>query len=354
MKHKRLILCTLLAAALGSCARPLSEKDGNLPPGDEELVQVFFRTDEDGSKVTDADGDDLIRRWAVFVFDQEAPWSAYATSSQQGHIPMTLRRGRNYHCCAVVNYPLSGPCALVPSAIQEEARLHEKITALDDNAPDAFVMYGRTTLQVTEASQQVGIPVRRTVSRIDVQRIEADFGDNSTLASKTFTLKHIYLTNVYRTTRYGADYSFAELSDSRSAWYNTMGRHRGEEPVSGMDALLEERDLNFTLRADRPYTVRHSFYVCPNPTPPEEDSHDSGFWSKRSSRIVLETALDGETLYYQATLPEMARNHLYVAGNIRIRGKGSKDPEELVYDPEDPPIVIDWHDEWDRDDEKEI
>lgn len=350
-------LCHAMTAVLMlSCAKPLPETEGNLPPGDGDLVQVLFWADDGRSRLTNVDdeAENRIRRWTIFAFDRQDPWFTYATSSSERTLPLRLRKGRTYTCYALVNYPLSGPCAFSPASIREEAQLSGKVSTLEDNSEASLVMYGRLPVTVEEDAQQFSFPVTRTVSRVDIKSIRTDFSENPSLASKSFVLKHIYLTNLYRTTRYGSDYSFAELSASRSAWYNTMGWHRGESGVTGMDALIEARNLNIPLSAEHAYDLSHSFYVYPNPTTPAQDSHDTGQWSKRSSRIVLETSLDGEILYYQATLPEMVRNRIYSARSIVIKGKGSQDPEALVYDPENPPIIVDWNDDWDMDEEKEL
>ena len=360
-------LLALAALAAAGCAKPLPDIDPTAPTGTGPLVEVVFSASDGGDGVlTRATGltpahEQAVGRWAVFAFDDESGWYACATSASGTSVSISLRAGRSYTCYALVNYPVTGAGAFNPAAVKAPSDLTGKLAYLSDNALSSILMYGSVPLTPQAAdydpgsgtvpSVQTTVSVSRLVSRIDVLRVGVDFSDKPHLAAKTFTLRHIYVTNTYRTTRYGSDYSYAELSASRSAWYNTMGWHRGESAEAGMDLLLGDRGIDAVLTPSAPHTVQHSFYVFPNPTPRSADHHETDEWSRRSTRIILEATSGDDTVYYQVNLPAMERNHIYSAQSIVIRGRGSNDPELMDVDPDviDAPIVSD--DEWDTGDD---
>ena len=179
--------------------------------------------------------------------------------------------------------------------------------------------------------ESVTINVQRMVSRIDVVKVAVDFSAKPHLAAKTFTLRGLYLTNVYRTARYGSDYAFSELSATRTAWYNTGGWHRGESADAGIDALASNTGINVVIDGSTPYNVKNSFYAYPNATPIGSDMHAMGSWYRRCTRIIIEADMDGTVMYYQVNVPSMERNHIYSVSNIVIKGLGSKDPEVVDY-----------------------
>ena len=367
-KHQTLILPLVAAGLLGAgCARPLPDTDPEAPTGTGPLVEVVFSASgEAGGVLTRATGitpaaEQAVGRWAVFAFDNDSGWFAFSGSESGGSVTINLRAGRTYTCHAIVNYPVSGTGAFNPAAVRTPSDLTGTIAYLSDNAPGSLVMFGSTSVTPGAAgydpaggevpSVETTISVSRLVSRIDVTQVGVDFSEKPYLAAKTFTLRHIYVTNACRTTRYGRDYAFSELSSPRSAWYNTMGWHRGEPGESGMDGLLGDRGIDAVLSAGTPHTPTHSFYAFPNPTPRTADRHDIDEWTARSTRIILEATIDGDTVYYQINLPAMERNHIYSAQNIVIRGRGSNDPELMDVDPDviDATIVSD--DGWETGDD---
>ena len=351
ISKKKLTLAAVAALALVvafSCAKPLPPLPEEQPDGEGEIVSVpFLVRAEDGTKVTGAvlsDEENLVR-WTVFAFDAETGWFRWVSSSGSATVHMNLRAGRTYRCYALVNYAISGSSAFDPETVTNETSLRGKVAYLGDNGRDRLMMYGGpleftpvatyydpTLVNPTEYVTKV-ITVHRIISKVNVNGVSVDFSTKPVLASKTFTLKHIYMDNVYRTTRFGSDYAYSELSASRVSWYNTGGRHRGEAAVLGIDALVEDRDINRILTTGgTAYSTVHSFYVFPNATPLGSDQRQMDSWTKRCTRVVLEATIDAETVYYAVTVPDMLRNHVYTASNIVIHGRGSNDPELLDYD----------------------
>ena len=332
-----------------SCARPLAWTDPNQPENNGDGMTVLFSAADGSSKGGDPVGDPerSIGRWAVFAFDESNGWYRYSTSDSGEDIPMSLRAGRLYSCYAIVNYSTGGTGAFVPAQVVASAQLENKLAYLGDNAPGNLLMFGSRTVTPTEGAGDCSVSVRRLVSRINVSGIAVDFSDKPYLAEKTFTLRHVYITNAYRTTPYGRDFSSAELSQGRAAWYNSGGWHRGENGEPAMDALLGKRHLNTVITAASPFTQTLTFYAFPNPTEVQEDQHQLDSWTRRCTRIVIEATLGSETVYYQVDVPAMERNHVYTASNIIIRGRGSSDPEIIDIGPDSLDLSFQMDDGWD-------
>ena len=327
------------------------------------MVPVLFTaTDRASTKATGvtAEGEAAITRWAVFAFEDGGTWFRYETSEGGEPIPMNLKAGTDYTCYAIVNYPVSGTGAFVPAAVRSESDLTGKVAWLGDNAAGRLLMFGSEPVTPsatfrdpehpeTAVSQTRSIRVRRVVSKICVDGVSVDFSGQPLLAGKTFTLRHIYVTNAYRTARYGSDYGADELSGARASWYNTGGWHRGESGEDGMDALLGDRDINAVITQDSPHTSTHSFYVFPNVTAIADDDHQMDVWTRRCTRIVIEATLGDEAVYYRIDVPSMERNHIYTATDVVIHGKGSSDPEVPDSDADPLDVTITWQDGWDGD-----
>lgn len=346
---RALIAGALTAALLPSCAKPLAyEEPSPLPVGEEDLVTVLFSASGGaGSKVTgvtDA-AESSIGRWALFAFDTESGWFRCESASGGSALPLQLRAGRTYTVYAVVNYPERGVGAFVPSSVRTPSDITETVAYLGDNAPGALLMYGSTTVTPQTPAydpedpgepepERKAISVRRLVSRVDLRGLAVDFSGKPQLQGKTFTLRRVFVTNAYRSSRYGSDYAFSELSPTRSAWYNSGGLHRGEGTEAGMDALLVDGPVGQVVTAGSPYTGSHSFYPFPNPTPASEDILTMDAWTRRCTRLVIEASIDSDIVYYAIRVPSMVRNRIYAASSVVIHGRGSNDPEVVDIDPE--------------------
>lgn len=361
----RLFAAIILAAV--SCARPPILPDDPSPAGDEPTVSVVFSASGPNSKATGitSSGETAIGRWAVFAFDNVSGWYTHETSVVGDPIPMVLRAGHTYTCYAIVNYPTTGTGAFNTTKVHSPSDLRGKVAYLSDNSVGSLLMFGSVTVTPSATfydpadpssavSENRTISVTRLVSRIDISRIAVDFSGKPALQAKTFTLRGVYVTNAYRTTRYGTDYNQADLSGNRQAWYNTGGWHRGEAGVSGFDAILGDRGINAVITPSSPYTTAHSFYAFPNATPTDDDDRETAAWSVRCTRLVIEATLGDETLYWGITVPSMVRNRIYSAASVTIHGRGSTDPEAETTEIDVTVTDTDWNDGWDNPDDPEI
>ena len=291
-------------------------------PSEEVPVSVSFTLSALQTKVTGASYSDesAVVRWTVFVFDTSSGWFRYGSSADTAPVTLSLMAGKRYRCMALVNYP---PGALNPAAVTSADDLANRTVALDDNAPGRLLMYGEKTLLPTPGVQVTSIPVKRLVSRVDVKGISVDFSSWPAWTGKTLLLKHIYVTNAYRTSCWGQDLS--SVSSQGTAWYNAMGWHGGGVVSASMDALLGDRDINASVDASHPYSAFHSFYFHPNPV--EKDNRRTDTWSPRFTRLVMEASVDGETFYYPIDIPPVERNSVCAATNIVVHGPGCSHPE---------------------------
>ena len=343
----------VLLAAFSSCAVPYQPEEPKVFFQEEDsLVTVIFSASgSERSKVTGVseEAERVVDRWAVFAFDNRSGQFRYENASSGGPLPMKLSAGRSYTCYAIVNYPETGPGAFDPASVRSTTDLTGKVAYLGDCRGTALPMFGSEEVTpVADSDTEVTITVKRLVSRVDLRGLKVDFSGKPHLESKTFTLRAIYLTNTYRTTRYGEDYTFPELSSTRSAWYNTGGWHRGEAAEAGIDVIVGDRSIDTVISAGSPYSREHSFYAFPNPTPASEDITQTESWTRRCTRLVIEATIDDDTVYYAIKVPSMTRNRIFAASSVVIHGRGSNDPEIIDIDPDiievtvQPVIDDDW------------
>ncbi len=339
MKHFLSIILSLAGAV--SCAVPYQPEDTapDLFPGADSLLVtvVFSASGAEKTKITGVTDNDesAIGKWAVFAFNDRTGNFRWDSSESGTPLALQLVAGQHYTCYAIVNYPTGGVGGFDPSTVRVPGDLTGRAAYLGDNRKDALIMFGNAFLTPSEGeTSPVTINVKRLVSRIDLRGLRVDFSLKPHLAAKTFTLRGVFVTNAYRTTSYGADYTFPGLSETRSAWYNTGGWHRGEPADAGMDALLGDRGINAVVSAGNPYTGSHSFYAFPNPSTEAQDIRTMEAWTRRCTRLVIEASIGDDVVYYAINVPSMGRNRIYAASNVVIHGRGSNDPETIDIDPD--------------------
>jgi len=331
MKPYRL-LSFLLAAAVLSCGKAdipepkpaiLQESGTGAATG---IVSVSLGGPFATTRVADPSSsvENTCHRWAVWFFDQNGDSVAYGTGQAGDSIRRTVLAGR-YTIVAVANYP----DRLIPEQIKRMTQITQWVSNLSDNSTGSMLMYGESSLEL-EKDQTVSrnVDVRRLVAKVGVKKVSVAF-ENPYLAAKTTRLEAIYLTNLYRTSRLGTDFTDMELSASESAWYNVMGWRPDNAANPQADALVGDLDIRVTLTPSAPHNTPHYFYAYPNAMSMDDDTHEAS-WSKRSTRLVLQVAIGNKTYYYQVQVPSMGRNRIYVADEIILKKLGSMDPEQEI------------------------
>ena len=280
-------------------------------------VEVVFSVLGEKTRVTSAEGERAVDNWTLLLY-KDGRLAEAGTSDSGSAIKKKLAAG-DYTAFAVVNPPLSFQAAAYP----ELSALAGAESALRDNAPGRLVMAGSRTITVPVpdgGTQQIGVD--RLVCKAGIRKISVQF-TNPVLAGQPFLLKAIYLTNCYGKSRYGSDLSATDILSDASCWHNRMGF----QPDGDVNELLSERGIDATLTADKPHLQEHTFYFYPNPLPETMDNQ-SGTWSRRHTRLVIEAQISGRTCYYSVTLPASGRNKTYIIEEAVIRKPGSQDPEQ--------------------------
>ena len=294
---------------LGGCHRAA-------PPGS---VEVVFSILGEATRASGTAGEAAVDNWTLLLY-RDGRLAEAGTSSSGSMIRKTLSAG-DYTAFAVVNPPTS----FDPASFPAPDALAGAESALGDNVPGRLVMAGRRTVAVPVPDGSVQrIGVDRLVCKAGIKKVSVQF-DNPDLAARPFRLKGVYLTNCYGKSRYGSDWTAADILSDASAWFNRMGFHSN----AGVDGLLAETGLDIPVTAGQPHTQEHVFYYYPNPLPASLDTQ-SGTWDRRRTRLVLEAQIGDRTYYYPVTLPESQRNRTYLIEEAVIRKLGSLDPERDV------------------------
>ena len=323
MKHFDILHAVVMAvAALGaaySCQKAVTPDDG-----EPETKTLTFSLGAIGStRATGIRGADeeKVNRWMLFLFDESGNrFTAPVEVNGSGSTVLTLPTGRVFTVCALVNYTSIPGVSTLPA-------LYGTVSNLSDNALSSLVMFGSGTLLVDAGTDIYPIPVSRLVAKTGVRSITVDMADDF-YAHETFTLRGIYVTNVYTRSTLGAD---PNPSGTRSLWYNTMGWHgTGSAPASApLDALTGHTGINRVIANGSTDQTGEYLYFYPNKT---SDDTTSSLWSVRHTRLVIEASIGtgaaARTCYYVVTLPTSRRNNTYIAEAVLITHPGAPDPEQ--------------------------
>jgi len=269
-----------------------------------------------------------IDKWAIILFNKaDASDVISASASGNGGITCTVKRGASYVVCTVVNYPEYGDYAFDPTSVESIESLKSTQSGLAEVSPTYLPMFGITDIGTVTNDASWALPVSRIASKVSIEKISLNMQDER-VRNLDFTLKSIYLTNVFCKTNYGSAVSYSEMTADEAHWYNAMGWHKSGENAR-LDALLADRAINIRIAQGESYSVLHSYYCMPNPAPASNDSRN-GVWSIRCTRLVIEALIGTKTYYYPVTIPEMARNSSYRITEAVIRKLGSLSPEEEI------------------------
>ena len=352
-------IAAMLAVAVSCEKEHLAERNGSGEDREAEktgqaVISLGGAADHTKAISIYAPNESRIERWAYWVFNSGD--RAVKCGTGDGMTATVNLLTGDYTIVVIANYPTSGIWMVPVMAGGTKADLLNRVSHLSNNTYNCFVMKGEKDVTIeADQTSDIELKIARLVSKVGVKKISVSY-DKASLAAKTTTLKGIYLTNIYKTSKLGSDYTDAQLVPTRSNWYNSMGWHRwSEESVSSeIDALVGDRNINQAISASSPHNVEHYFYTYPNPSKKEYDTHDTSAWSIRSSRLIIETEVAGKSYYYQITIPAMKRNTPYVASEVIIKTLGSTDPEEYI--PGSLDIVfstdnVDWEGDYDINEE---
>ena len=327
--RKTLLLMAAIAAMACSC-----DKDSDcIPCQDKEQKEATLKVnlsfeDESQTKatayVTAQPYETAINDVQVLVFDSSGALNAYvdADTKTSGISIKTTTGSKTIY--AVVNGPDLSSVTKIPE-------LNAKTIDLGDNSTvstKGFVMAGSTSCNVGAYAQNVGVTVRRFVSRVALQKV-----NNALPASYgAMTINNVTLINVV------GNQNLAGV-ETASTWYNKMGRKDGataaSQIIDGNSYLASLPSLTFksvesnvasgaSLTPSTPYL----FYCFPNSTSTDTTGWMSTFYA-RKTRIVVTATIGGTKYYYPVLIDFPARNSAYTV-ELTITGLGSTDPDKPV------------------------
>ena len=327
--RKTLILIAAIATMACSC-----DKDSDcIPCQDKEKKEATLKVnlsfeDESQTKatayVTAQPYETAINDVQVLVFDSSGALNAYVDAdTKTSGISIKTTTGSKT-ICAVVNGPDLSSVTKIPE-------LNAKTIDLGDNSTvstKGFVMAGSTSCNVEAYAQNVGVTVRRFVSRVALQKVS-----NALPASYgSMTINNVTLINVVGNQNLAG-------AEAASTWYNKMGRKDGataaSQIIDGNSYLASLPSLTFksvesnvasgaSLTPSTPYL----FYCFPNSTSTDTTGWMSTFYA-RKTRIVVTATIGGTKYYYPVLIDFPARNSAYTV-ELTITGLGSTDPDKPV------------------------
>lgn len=316
-----IVMAVVAVLVAGSCRKAWEPDTGTGEP--ETKALTFSLRAAGGTRATGirAADEEKVNRWLLFLFDEAGKrFTAPVEVDGSGSTVLTLPMDRTFTVCALANY------ASIPD-VSTLSALSGTLSNLGDNALSSLVMFGSGTLRVDSDTDGYPVPVSRLVAKTGIQAVTVDMAEDF-YAHEPFTLKAVYVTNVYTRSTLGSD---PMPSGTRSSWYNTMGWHgTGSAPASApLDALTGHTGIDRVIANGTTDQTGEYFYFYPNKT---SDDTTSSFWSVRRTRLVIEAAIGtgaaARTCYYVVTLPPSKRNNTYIATSVRITHPGAPDPEE--------------------------
>lgn len=213
-------------------------------------------------------------------------------------------------------YSLDAICNARGRIVQptDRSSLLSTVSALADNSPGSFQMYGCTENLKVDSDLNVTVEVRRLVAK--VQGIVRTKWQSPALAALPFKVTRIFLTNVQGENNYAR----TGWQGDDGLWYNK--RNLASSPV---DSLLDSGPMERLLGDSDSLVTDLSLYPYPNR---HADPSDRSNWSARCTRWVVETQLGDKTCYYPVTLPTVESNKRYWI-DLTVTKPGVKDPEDI-------------------------
>ena len=371
-----LTLCTLLVLIL-SCTRtdagdPVEDsprKDARL------LVRIAPAETKAGSNDTDAiAGEKTINSLEIFIFRastgsddgmldayKKAEASEIDAGAGSASVAMDATTGPK-HIYAIANAP-----ARLSAAVSTEDELLAAISEFNENTRSSFLMVGSSgsenTLQNGNApANRIDLNLRRLVARVKLEQIRGDFSTPA-YREKDFRVKRIYLAYVPRQAKFvngsyadvfGSPESFSASGVTISRYYRFAlpseqdGAANGyytPAVVSGNGSVVITSAANAADLTSRSYSAAEGMlysrpggstpalegnrmrpmlylYMYPNPAAQATQDGQSDFTTK----LIIETELQGETYYYPISLGYTQPNYAYTVQDVRITRLGSTDP----------------------------
>ena len=311
--RKSIIILSAALLAAASCS-DMIDAPVSQPASEQEKTVITFDLGGDAlTKATAAGSENAVSSLQVLLFRNGTLYGSGKSTASS--LSMEVGPG-TYNCYAFVNDPTdwSG------NASATESGITSAVSKLESNTTSMFVMFGKlANKEITASTKEVTIPVNRFVSKVEIDKISVNFDAEQYYDGMALKVTGIYLTNVFGTCPYSMTPSTSPAAGG--TWYNKMG-YVSEAKVN---TLLSETGLNITIEDNASHSNAHYFYAYPNACSTDSQS---GTWSARKTRLVIEAELDGEECYYHIDIPDMKPNTLYKITECTIKNVGGSSPEE--------------------------
>lgn len=296
------------AAVLVSCDHPaeLGNAESNLARA---IITVEGNYPTRATGVTSAE-EDNIKNLQILVFDENGVLEDYVNAGASSSGEIIAKEGKK-SIVAVIN-------AASLEEVKSKTGLMGRTTLLSDNSLGSMVMTGEVDA-ILQDGGRISIPVSRIISKVVIKKITSAFTSTS-LASKEFKVKSIYLINVAGDNKYAA-------TSLPTMWYNKLSDGRND--VSCMSFPLLSDPVNSVIAYGASYTKEHCFFCYPNLV--SEESFDST-WCPRHTMLVVDALLGGTQTYYPIELPVIGRNKCIIIDELIVTKMGSDYPYMPVTD----------------------
>lgn len=303
MKRK-LFIAAVAAVALAACEEKINEQTVSA----DEMVELKISIPSAVTKVSEKNEPGTpaaVHSLQVFLFDEDGNLETSDMQSKQSLVLPCVPGKKKV--VAIVNAPeLTGVTSLTS--------LTSMKSSLSDNTIESMVMEGTVDLEVT-TNVSVTVPVSRLAAKVVLRTVINSF-ELPTHQQMEFQVTSVYLVNVAGEKTY--------LSDAMpTLWYNKM---KNEEDAQAPTFIYDKLSSQVIIPYNGTYTADKYYYCYPNPA--KEDSSET-VWSERYTRLVVETLLGGETVYYPITLPSVAKNTAYEI-SLKVTRPGSDSPDKPV------------------------
>lgn len=318
--RKLLIIAAALMAVMTACDLVTLSTNGSEKDEDCQWGNVSFGiSDYDGivsTKSRTQASETAINTLQILVYDSSQELVTYGSSTGSS-VDMTVPLGASGHTVyAVVNVSDNlSSCSTLSS-------LTSRVSYLKDNPLTSLQMIGKKTNLTFSAGSQVSVAVSRFASRVEIDKITADFKSEAHRNMDVY-IKAIYLINVDGS----CSYSGAAASDT---WYNKMRYVSGDCNALISDIFPSQVKIQSTGGTVTPYTNKHYFYCYANPT--TDNPHGGNTFTPRHTRLVVEVLLGTRVYYYPVDIVgtdgKLNSNTTYTVTQMTITGPGADNPDD--------------------------
>ena len=321
------LLLSALAAASVSCHKEMPRESP-----DSFTVTIDPRIEALPTKaVEDTQNERTVERLDIFAFnaDGQLENSYHSTTTSTGGSltgKVTVSYGKkDFYVVANAPETLASSVTKVSDLTGENA-----VTLFSQTGTSHFVMVGSALGVTVSADKSVTVNIARIASRFEVKKVIKAF-DSPSLQALSFSLQGIFLMNVpmraalFHTAEHTPD-------PTASTGWGLWNRNNGTTTPNILPSEKVKPLMTYTLAS--PVTFKtstttltgHRLYAYPNISKESTDGTTLDYVTK----LVLQTKLGDDTLYYTIGIPKNKRNCAYEIKELTIKRRGTTIPGNYV------------------------